>query len=101
MGGFCTHWALNDDAITKLESLAPAVQQRVMAEFSPPAHMTEVNGRFIMFANSIDKAMRQDRMAHPWRPHLPAMYDRASLEGAMAQHSAFTAKRFFQAPVAQ
>jgi len=52
---FCQHWALNEDARSKLYGMPPALQACVMNEFSPPPHMTEVNGKFILFAASKEK----------------------------------------------
>lgn len=59
--GFAQHWGLNADAQTKLQSLSPDVREAVMAGFAPPPHMSEVSGKFIMFAASLDKARGQKR----------------------------------------
>lgn len=53
---FCKHWSLNADAQAKLLKLAPEVRQLVMDGFSPPPHIAEVSGKFISFANSIERA---------------------------------------------
>jgi len=56
---FCEAWNLNDDAITKLYSLAPEVQEIVINDFKPKSTPgTEVNGMFIAFAASVDKRMK-------------------------------------------
>lgn len=52
---FCLKWNLNDDAEAKLLALEPSVRHTVMQSFSPPDHMTEVSGKFIMFASSVQK----------------------------------------------
>merc|ERR1712216_460897 len=49
---FIRHWNLNEDGQAKMWRLSPEVQQTVMASFSPPPNLTDVNGKFIMFASS-------------------------------------------------
>lgn len=63
---FCQQWGLNEDAQTKLRKLRPDVQQLVMAGFKPPPNLGEVNGKFIMFATSIEKAHKGS--GGPWAP---------------------------------
>lgn len=56
---FIRHWNLNEDAQAKLSQLSPHVQSIVINSFDPPAHLTEVNGKLIMFATSVEKAQGQ------------------------------------------
>ena len=58
---FAQHWCLNADAYSKLLSLSPDVQQSVMQGFSPPPQMTEVSGKFIMYAASFARERGQKR----------------------------------------
>jgi len=53
---FVKRWSLNVDAQAKILCLSPDVQLVVMAEFNPPADMLNVNGKFILFAGSLQTA---------------------------------------------
>lgn len=61
---FCERWALNEDAVAKLRSLPQALQQRVVAEFDAPPHMTEVNGKFILFCVRLAKEQQSEAWSH-------------------------------------
>jgi len=63
IGDFITHWNLNDDAQSKLQKLSPHVLEIVMGSFDPKAPQEQVNGKFIMFASSVEKA--QGQQGHP------------------------------------
>jgi len=70
---FCSTWGLNDDAHQKLLSLSPAAQQIVMKEFSPKEAASELSGKFIMFASSVQKRV-QNTPAAPMLQIQPKTY---------------------------
>jgi len=53
---FIQRWNLNADAQAKLMELDESQQQVVLSKFDPPAGATEVNGKFIRFATSIQNS---------------------------------------------
>lgn len=52
---FVTRWSLNSDAQEKLFGLTPGAVEIVLEKFAPPEGAAEVSGKFIMFANSIQR----------------------------------------------
>merc|ERR1711972_220350 len=71
---FCQRWSLHENAVERLRKMAPHVQAIVMKEFDPPSHMTEVSGKFIMFAASVEKAAQQQAQmgqSMQWRAMTP------------------------------
>eukprot|EP00928_Gymnodinium_smaydae_P073056 TRINITY_DN56319_c0_g1_i1.p1 TRINITY_DN56319_c0_g1~~TRINITY_DN56319_c0_g1_i1.p1 ORF type:complete len:471 (-),score=119.14 TRINITY_DN56319_c0_g1_i1:79-1428(-) len=75
---FCRHWGLSADARNKLLALEPEVRRIVMDTFNPPPHMTEVSGKFIMFAVSVERSNGQGRGCGAWPPSSQGAWDSGS-----------------------
>merc|ERR1719215_2474685 len=54
MQAFIGRWALNEDAVSVLNSLPPGTQSSVMEQFKG-GEVGAVNGRFIVFARGVQK----------------------------------------------
>lgn len=67
---FVTKWELNEDALRRIASLSPVSLQVVLREFDPPGVEpgTNVNGKFIAFATSVDTKQRSQSGGGS-RPH--------------------------------
>jgi hypothetical protein len=65
---FIQYWCLGGDAQAKLWGLPPEMRQYCMDNFNPPPHMTDVTGKFIMYANSLENGKGGPWKGGSWTP---------------------------------
>merc|ERR1719388_550724 len=61
LGAFCDHFNLNQDARNKLRELTPELQTIAVEQFDPPAS-ADNNGKFILYARSLQQASQQGKL---------------------------------------
>lgn len=63
---FCQQWALNEDAMQRLQRLPPAALEVVLRDFQPQGEQglgADWNGKLIVFASKVEQTFRNDPMA--------------------------------------
>lgn len=77
LGAFCDHFNLNQDARNKLRELTPELQTIAVEQFDPPAS-ADNNGKFILYARSLQQASQQGKLERFKGPSgTRAMFDKA------------------------